>query len=325
MFPRFVVAVVSDIHYAGPLERARGDNHEFLRIRHPFTRHSLRLFRNHVWLRHPTRQNGQLDRFFANVGEPDLVVANGDLACDAASIGLADEASFESARECLQRLQQRFNQRLHVTLGDHELGKLSLLGERGGLRWESWRRATGELNLKPFWRVDHGKHVLLGLASTLIALPAFARDILAGEKALWEAERSSHLAEINRVFASLQPDQRVLLFCHDPTALPYLWRESGVRGRLGLIDRTIIGHLHSGLVLWKSRLLAGLPVVRFLGGNVERMSMALNEARLWHQFKVHLCPAIAGIELLNDGGFLTLELDGQGNLQTTLHRHALRR
>jgi hypothetical protein len=100
-----------------------------------------------------------------------------------------------------------------------------------------------------------------------------------------------------------------LLFCHDPTALPFLWREEAVRNRLPQLEQTIIGHLHSNLVLWKSRLLAGMPRIGFLGHAAKRMSAALREARHWEPFKVRLCPALAGIELLKDGGYLTGELD----------------
>ena len=91
---------------------------------------------------------------------------NGDLAYDGASLGLLDDATFESAWECLGRLKAQFRDRLQFTLGDHELGKLSLLGERGGLRLESWRRAVELLGLKPGWRMELGNRVLLGVAST---------------------------------------------------------------------------------------------------------------------------------------------------------------
>jgi hypothetical protein len=117
----------------------------------------------------------------------------------------------------------------------------------------------------------------------------------------------------------------MLLFCHDPTALPYLWRESSVRRKLDQIEQTMIGHLHSKLIFWKSRLLAGMPVIRFLGGNVQRMTTALNEARKWREFRARLCPALAGIELLNDGGFLTAELDPAARAPIQFRLHPLPR
>jgi len=325
MARRFTVAILSDIHYAGPAEQARGDEYEFALIKKRIARWWLRAVRNLAWMKYPTRQNRQLDRFLAMAGEPDFVVMNGDLACDGASLGLADDAAFESARACLARLRAHFDDRLHLTIGDHELGKLSLLGERGGLRLESWRRTVEDLDLKPCWKVELGNYVLLGIASTLTALPAFERDLLADEKSNWDELRTTHLAEIRALFDSLQPHQRVLLFCHDPTALPYLWLEDAVRRKLGQVEQTVIGHLHSNLFLWQGRLLAGLPVIRFLGANVQRMSTALNEARKWKEFRVRLCPALIGIELLNDGGFLTVELDPEARTSAQFQFHPLPR
>jgi hypothetical protein len=55
-----------------------------------------------------------------------------------------------------------------------------------------------------------------------------------------------------------------------------------------------------------------MPAITFLGNSIRRMSTALHEARLWRHFKVRLCPALAGIELLHDGGYLQLMLDPEG-------------
>jgi hypothetical protein len=94
--------------------------------------------------------------------------------------------------------------------------------------------------------------------------------------------------------------------------LPFLWREPEVQAKANRLELTVIGHLHSNLVWWKSQLLAGMPVVRFLGNAIRRMSSALHEARHWKPFHVRLCPALSGIELLNDGGYGELNLDLQG-------------
>jgi hypothetical protein len=114
-----------------------------------------------------------------------------------------------------------------------------------------------------------------------------------------------------------------LIFCHDPTALPFLWREEAIRSRLPQIEHTIIGHLHTNLVLWNSRLLAGMPPIRCLGHTVRRLSTALHEARLWRPFHVRLCPALAGIELLKDGGFCTIELDPEARHPACFRFHRL--
>jgi hypothetical protein len=44
---------------------------------------------------------------------------------------------------------------------------------------------------------------------------------------------------------------------------------------------------------------------------VRRWSTALHEARHWRPFHVRLCPSLAGIELLKDGGYFMVELDAE--------------
>jgi 3',5'-cyclic AMP phosphodiesterase CpdA len=325
MAANYNVAILSDIHYASPAEQARGDDYEYRSLNNPLTRVFIRAYRRFIWLRFPLRQNHLLDRFIDRAGKPDLVVANGDYACDTLYEGVSDEAAFQSARECLQKLRAKFSPHFRATFGDHELGKLSFFGGRGGMRLRSWRRAQDELALQPFWRMPLGNYVLLGVTSSLIALPVYEPDTLPNELAEWREHREKHVDEIRRAFSSLNPNQRVILFCHDPTALPFLWRDEIIRGRLGHIEHTIIGHLHSNLIFRQSRLLSGLPPIRFLGHTAKRMTTALSEGRHWRHFRVKLCPALAGIELLKDGGFLTLELDSDARLPAKFRFHSLKR
>jgi hypothetical protein len=288
-------------------------------------RFALRQYRHHIWLRHPIRQNGQLDRFLAAAPAVDHVIANGDYSCNTAAFGLSDDGAMESAQACVGKLRHQFGDRLCLNWGDHELGKLRLLGTRGGLRLRSWERAIAELGLQPFWRLDLGNYVLFNCVSTLVALPVFEHDLLPTERAAWEELREQHLTEVRAAFASLRPEQRVLFFCHDPTALPFLGRDELVRGKLSQIEHTIIGHLHSNLYLRLSRLLSGLPVIRGFGHSIRKMSTAVNDARHWRPFRVLLCPSLAGIELLNDGGFFTVELEAEANHPARFQFHALRR
>jgi hypothetical protein len=319
------VAILSDIHYAGPGEQARGGDYEFRLIANPLFHAAARIFRHWVWMRHPLEQGRQLDRFLAEVPPVHLVVANGDYTCDTGFVGLSDPATFESARECLGKLRAKFGDRARFAIGDHELGKWPLAGGSGGMRLASWRCATEQLGLKPFWQMAIGRYVLIGVASPLIALPANRTDTLPEEWPEWLRLRETHLAEIRAAFDALLPEHRVLLFCHDPTALPFLVREESVCRRLPQIEQTIIGHLHTRLILWKSRLLSGIPPMRFLGRNVRRFSTALHEAHHWWPFRVRLCPALSGIELLNDGGYYTLQLDPEANLLARFEFHSLRR
>ena len=301
--------ILSDIHYAGAAERARGNDYELKAIASPGMRWVARLYRHYIWMRHPLDRGRQLDRFLAEAGAADYVVVAGDHSANSAFVGLSDPAALASARECLTRITEHYGDRAHFIFGDHELGKVTMFSGKGGMPLASWRAATEQLGLKRFWQFTAGNYVLMGVTSPLLALPANESDTLPEERSEWQRLRMEHLAEIRAAFEALQPQQRVLLFCHDPTALPFLAREEAVRRRLSQIEYTIIGHLHSNLIIWKSRLLAWVPPIGFLGHTVKKMSAALSKSRAWRPFKIKLCPALAGIELLNDGGYFTVTLD----------------
>jgi len=319
------IGIISDIHYASAAEQARGNDYEWRGLPNPFLRFLVRFHRQWVWLRNPLDQNHLLDRFLEQGSSFDYVIANGDYTCDSMNLGVSDDASFESARLCLDKLRSKFPGRFRAIMGDHELGKVSLVGGRGGMRLASWRRATEGLAIEPFWRFEIGDYVLMGVASSLVALPAFEADMLPSETAEWEGLRVALMEQIRGAFGELKPRQRVLLFCHDPTALPFLAREEAVQKGLAQVERTIIGHLHTNLVLWKSRLLAGMPRITFLGHTAKRLSSALSEARHWRAFKVRLCPAIAGVELLKDGGYLVGELDPEATEPARFSFHHISR
>ncbi len=321
---RSTILIVSDIHYAGAAERAR-TGFQWRGLSHPATRLLAQQYYHHLWLRDPFAHNHLLDRALAHPQEPALVIANGDFSCDTAHVGLSDDAAFQSAEECLGKLRTKFADKLHCTIGDHELGKIWLFGGAGGLRLESWRRTTMELGLQPFWQVAWHDYILMGVCSTLIALPVFELEMLPAERAGWEQLRVIHLSEIRAAFTQLRPNQRVLLFCHDPTALPFLGREDAVRAKLPQIEHTIIGHLHTQLVFRQSCWLAGMPVIPFLGTSVRRMSAALREARGWRAFHVRLCPSLTGVELLKDGGYLTGTLDSENRAAARFQFHPLKR
>jgi len=320
-----IVAVLSDIHYAGAAERARGEDYEFRVIAHPLLLSIARAYRHLVWMRHPLDQGRQLDRFLAETGRLDYLVANGDYSCDSAFVGISDPAAFASVQECFGKLRAKFGDRVRFTIGDHELGKLPLFGGHGGMRLASWRHAAEQLGLPGFWQLNIGRYSLFGVASPLIALPANQTDTLPEERSEWLRLREAHLAEIRAAFDALPSDQRVILFCHDPTALPFLWREESMRQRLSQIEQTFIGHLHTRVILWKSQVLSGIPHIRFLGRNINRFSSALHVAHHWWPFNVRLCPALSGTELLNDGGYYTIQLDPTANQPARFIFHPLPR
>ena len=319
------IGILSDIHYAGAAEKARGNDYEYRGLASPWQRQWVRLFRRHVWLRNPLEHNHLLDAFIERNQALDLVVANGDYSCDSAFVGLSDAAAFESARECLAKLRQAFGSRLRTVQGDHEFGKFSLVGRRGGSRLESYRRAAEDLKLDRFWTFRAGRYLLMGVSSSLLALPANQAELLPAEIPEWDQLRHEHLAEIRQTFKGLQGEQRILLFCHDPTALPFLWAEPVVRDRVRQIEQTIIGHLHSPLIFRLSCWLSGMPQIRFFGHSVRRLSSALAKARAWKPFKVRLCPSLAGIELLKDGGYYTATLNTADGTPASFELHRLPR
>ena len=192
------VAILSDIHYASAAEQARGNDFEFRGLTNPFIRLFVRFHRRFIWLRDPLSQNYRLDRFIEQAAGYDYVVANGDYSCNSAFVGLSDDAACQSAKECLQKLRRTFGDRVFANFGDHELGKISFFGGRGGMRLASWQRALGELHLRPFWQFEVGNYVLLGVVSSLIALPVFEPDCLPEERAEWERLRREHFDEIRR-------------------------------------------------------------------------------------------------------------------------------
>lgn len=308
----FRVVVVSDIHYASAGEKARG-GYEYQALRSWTQRVAVGLFRRWIWLKDPLAHNHQLERFLAAAGPADLAVANGDYSCDSAFVGLSDDAAFASARHVLERLRERFPGRLVAGFGDHELGKKSLFGGAGGLRLRSRERSIQELGLEDFWRRELGPWVLFGVTSSLVALPVFRPETQPEEQPEWERLRELHLKEVRDAFRSLRPGQRVVLFCHDPTALPFLWGEPEVRARRPQLALTVIGHLHTPLILRWSRWLVGMPVIPWLGNGVRRMSRALNAARCWREFGMTLCPSLSGCEWLKDGGFGSLRLEAGGS------------
>lgn len=314
--------ILSDVHYAGATERGRA-GYEARVIGNPVLRAAAAAYRHWVWLRDPFAHNALLTRVLEHAPMPDAVVANGDFSCDSAFIGHADDASCDSARECLGLMRARWGDRLLPVMGDHELGKMSLFGGVGGPRLRSWERSVQELGIAPVWRRRWGRVQAIGVTSTLLALDLFQPELLEEERAGWEALRREQLAAVSQAFGAVEEGERILLFCHDPSALTFLAAIPEVRARLGSIERTVIGHLHSSHVFRQSQRMAGWPQVRFLGNTVRRLSGALSRARAWAPFKPLLCPSLAGLEWWKDGGYWTAELSLTADAPVRFEFHPL--
>ncbi len=100
---RLKIAIVSDIHYAGAAERARGNDYESHSIANPLLRIFVRLYRDFIWLRNPLDQAPQLDSFLNKIALVDYLVANGDYSCDSGFVGVSDPAALASAQECIRQ------------------------------------------------------------------------------------------------------------------------------------------------------------------------------------------------------------------------------
>lgn len=312
--------ILSDVHYASDAEKLRRQPEGRL-IRNPLLRLFARLYRHHIWLRDPFSHNHLLDHVTHGNHTPDLVVANGDFTLDSAYVGVSDDAACAGAAACLDKLRTAFGDRLRTTIGDHELGKKSLFGGAGGLRWKSYGRTVGDLGIQQFWHEDVGDFTLVGIASTLVALPVFEPEMLPDEAELWREASRRHRRQISDFFTRLPSNRRIVLFSHDPSALPFLYKDPAIQARLPQFEATIIGHLHTALMFQLSRCLAGMPVLRGMGFTAYRYSSALREARCWKAFKVRLCHSLSGSELLKDGGYLTTRLSNNPEpLKFQFHR-----
>ncbi len=318
------ILVVSDVHYASPAEKARR-GYESRALRSRLLRLAVAAYRHHFWLRDPFAHNLLLDDFLARAGDADLVIGNGDYSCDTGFVGVSDDAAAESAALCLGRLRAAWGDRFQPVLGDHELGKFSIFGACGGFRLASWDRCVGEFGFAPFWHRRVGDYSLLGLTSSLLAFPVYEPEALPEERPRWRALRAQHLGAIRDALEAVPDDRRIVLFLHDPTALPFLWEELAVRRRAAQLEATIVGHLHSPFILRTSLRLAGLPRITFLGHSVRRMSEGLRRARSWKRFRVQLCPSLAGLEWFHDGGFLELTADHAPGSPLSIRSHRLPR
>ena len=316
--------ICSDLHYASGAEKQRL-TYELAAIPSPAQRLLVRFYRHYFWLRDPFGHNNLLDRVLDDSSEPDFAIANGDYSCDSAFIGVTDEAARQSAAECLGKLRGRFGARFRPVFGDHELGKTSVCGGKGGLRLASLRAAQTDLGLKPFWCERVGRYLLVAVTSSLVAMPVYERETLDEERGEWREIARQHLDLIDTLFAQLRPDDKILLFCHDPTALPFLWSLDSVRQHAAQIERTIIGHLHSELILKQSRLMTWMPRITSCGPTVARISTALSKAKDWKHFKVLLCPSLFGVELTRRGGFYRATLDPEGVKSAEFRRQTIRR
>jgi hypothetical protein len=245
---------------------------------------------------------------------PDWVVANGDYGGDLGGVGLSHRATLDSASLVVALIRNRFPGRSRFVFGDHDLGKYSTLLREGGIRLSSLDVGEKQLRIPSFWHEVDGDVHLIGVNSSLFSLDLFLPEAIADEIPEWQRRRAAHVEQVVAAFENLPSRARVLLFCHDPSALTALSELPVIRRKLPQIEMTVIGHLHSPTLLRLARLAARLsgfkpryPVARIVARGIEG-------ARHWSLFKPVVCPSTFGTGHHVAGGILLVDRGEDGRL-----------
>lgn len=318
------LAVISDIHVLGPSElKAARDAHDRAHNGLPPWRRrwrkGLHNVRSRFWngrleLREPAFRHA-LARLLEY--DPDWVICNGDFGGDYGGTGLSNDATFDSAGAAVRLMRDLFNGSCRFVFGDHDLGKYSTMLREGGIRINSLERGEKALGIPSFWHVVDEDYHLIGVNSSLCTLDLFLPEALTHEVPEWERRRAEHIELISHAFDGLPRHARVILFCHDPSALTALAQVPVVQRRLGHIELTVVGHYHNPGLLklvklaqrttrnWNPR----YPVARIIARGLQGMDV-------WRQFKPVVCPSTFGTGHHMAGGLLLIEKDAGGALVT---------
>ena len=316
------IAVVSDFHVAGPLERDKADEcyRQVGHGLHPLRRKlrkGLHRMRGGLWNAHPEwREEAFLKALgIVHAYRPDWVVANGDYGGDHGGVGISDAATFESAAAVVQTIRDHFRDHARFVFGDHDLGKYSTLLREGGIRLKSLELGERRLGIPSFWHeVDEDIH-LIGVNSSLFTLDLFLPEAIAEEIPKWRRKREQHIEHVSHAFDGLPREARVILFCHDPSALHALSQLPVVMDRRKHIEITVVGHLHSPSLMKLARILPvnrsrwrpKYPVARIIAHGLEGV-------KSWRQFNPVVCPSTFGTGHHVRGGLLFIEKNEAGGL-----------
>lgn len=320
------LAVISDVHVLGAreLERSRvtvatlGND---LPVFRRSWRRGLNRFRDRFWNWEPEPRRDCFLRALEEVDHynPDWVIANGDYGGDTLGVGISDESTYESAEAVVAMVRERFPVRSRFVFGDHDLGKYSTLLRQGGIRLASLDRGE-QLGIRSFWHEQDKNFHLIGINSSLFGLDLFLPEALPGEIPEWHRRREQHIQLVCDAFDGLSARARVLLFCHDPSALAVLRRLPSVRRKMQQIERTILGHLHTPGLLALIKLLPKVPRLNPKYPVARINAQSLSDARTWRAFRPILCPSTFGAGHHMAGGALFAETSEAGQLVMRRHR-----
>ncbi len=321
------LAVISDIHVLGPSEheRARELTRDLAR-QHGLVRGVWRRFlhgaRNRFWNWRPESRRACFMKALEDMQNwhPDWVIANGDYGGDAEGIGLSHEKTYESAAGVITLMREVFPDRCHFIFGDHDIGKYSTAMRQGGIRLASMDVGEQRLGIRSFWHEQAGSFDLIGINSSLITLDHFLPEALTEEIPEWRRRREEHESRVTETFAALDTNARVILFCHDPSALGILAHNPAIRDKLPQIELTVLGHLHEPRLLSLIQRLPRLPdwTPRYPVARIIREG--LRSADTWSLFNPIVCPSPFGTGHHLSGGLLYIEETADRKLVTRRHR-----
>jgi hypothetical protein len=235
-------------------------------------------------------------------------------------VGLSDESTFESASAVIAMIRDVFGDKCRLSFGDHDIGKYSTHLRQGGVRLASIERGEEVLGIQSFWEEAIGDYHLIGVNSSLLGLQMFLPEAIEAEIPEWTRRRDEHIQQVCEAFDQLPDTTRIVLFCHDPSALAVLSDLPAVRRRLPQIVRTILGHLHSPGLLRLARMLPPLPRFNPKYPVARILAHSLSEKGAWRRFKPVLCPSTFGTGRHVSGGALFVEGHDDGQLVIRRHR-----
>jgi hypothetical protein len=316
------LAVISDIHLVGPAELALANSSYGTLRGHPDRitrawRSGLYRVRRRFWNGHLKWRHTAFVRALDEVAgrRPDWVIANGDYGGDLGGVGLSHHATLDSARLVVDMVRGRFADRCRFVFGDHDLGKYSTLLREGGIRLHSLEVGERQLQIPSFWHERDEDYHLIGVNSSLFTLDLFLPEALAEEIPEWKRRRDEHIESVSRAFHGLPARARVILFCHDPSALTALAQLPVVQRRLPQIELTVIGHLHSPTLLKLARYAARFSNLKPRYPVARIVAHGLAGARSWNAFHPVVCPSTFGTGHHVAGGILLIQRGAHGRLE----------
>lgn len=321
------LAVISDIHVLGPGEHERdrelvADIGRHYGLPRRLWRRFLHGARGRFWNWRPESRRACFLKALEDMQayHPDWVIANGDYGGDAEGVGLSHDTTYESAAGVITLMREIFPDRCHFIFGDHDIGKYSTNMRQGGIRLASLDVGEQLLGIRSFWHEQVEDFQLVGVNSSLITLDHFLPEALTEEIPEWKRRRDEHERLVTETFAALPDDARVILFCHDPSALGLLINQPVINDKKRHIELTVLGHLHEPRLLKLIQRLPKLPEWKPRYPVARIISEGIRNAKTWSHFNPIVCPSPFGTGHHLSGGLLYIEKNADHKPIARRHR-----